>query len=86
MVKKFLSTKPAVDYRDGERVLKSRIGLKSKAVVLEQGETLKEKVKNLDLYDVIITDKSQFFTENQIEELRLLADNGYIMLRVLSQK
>ena len=76
MVKKFLSTKPAVDYRDGERVLKSRIGLKSKAVVLEQGETL---------YDVTITDKSQFFTENQVGVLRLLADNGSIASRVPSQ-
>ena len=85
MVKKFLSTKPAVDYRDGERVLKSRIGLKSKAVVLEQGETLREKVKNLDLYDVTITDKSQFFTENQVGVLRLLADNGSIASRVPSQ-
>ena len=76
MVKNFLSTKPAVDYRDGERVLKSRIGLKSKAVVLEQGETL---------YDVTITDKSQFFTENQVGVLRLLADNGSIASRVPSQ-
>lgn len=78
--KKVLLAKPAVDYRDGEKVLKSRIGLKSKAVVLEEGETLREKIKNLDLYDVIITDESQFFTENQIEELRLLADNGYIVM------
>ena len=52
----------------------------NKAVVLEEGETLRGKVKNLDLYDVIITDESQFFTENQIEELRLLADNGYIVM------
>ena len=78
--KKVLLAKPATDFRDGEKVLKSRIGIKSKAVVLEEGETLREKVKNLDLYDVIITDESQFFTENQIEELRLLADNGYIVM------
>ena len=48
--------------------------------ILEKGETLHEKVKRLEKYDVIITDESQFFTENQIEELRLLADENYMVM------
>lgn len=78
--KKVLLVKPALDLRDGENTLKSRIGLKSWAVVLEKGEALQEKVKKLEKYDVIITDESQFFTENQIEELRLLADEKYMVM------
>ena len=63
--KKVLLVKPALDLRDG---------------VLEKGEALQEKVKKLEKYDVIITDESQFFTENQIEELRLLADEKYMVM------
>ena len=75
--KKVLLAKPSIDFRNGENILKSRVGLESKAVVLSRGESFQEKIYNLDIYDVIITDESQFFTENQIEELRRLADRKY---------
>lgn len=78
--KKVILAKPSIDLRDGENILKSRVGLESKAVVLSRGETFQEKIYNLDIYDVIITDESQFFTENQIEELRRLADRKYIVM------
>lgn len=78
--KKVILAKPSIDLRDGENILKSRIGLESKAVVLSRGESFQEKIYNLDIYDVIITDESQFFTENQIEELRRLADRRFIVM------
>lgn len=78
--KKVLLAKPSIDFRNGENILKSRVGLESKAVVLSRGESFQEKIYNLDIYDVIITDESQFFTENQIEELRRLADRKYIVM------
>lgn len=78
--KKVILAKPSIDLRDGENILKSRIGLESEAVVLSRGESFQEKIYNLDIYDVIITDESQFFTENQIEELRRLADRRFIVM------
>lgn len=78
--KKVLLAKPAVDLRDGENILKSRIGLESEAIVLSKREAFQEKIYNLNTYDVIITDESQFFTENQIEELRRLADRKFIVM------
>lgn len=78
--KKVILAKPSIDLRDGENILKSRVGLESEAVVLSRGETFQEKIYNLDIYDVIITDESQFFTENQIEELRRLADRRFIVM------
>lgn len=78
--KKVILAKPSIDLRDGENILKSRIGLENNAVVLSRGESFQEKIYNLDIYDVIITDESQFFTENQIEELRRLADRRFIVM------
>lgn len=78
--KKVLLVKPSIDSRDGEKIIKSRVGLNAEAVVLSPGTTLTEKVPDLDTYDVIITDEAQFFTENQIEELRVLADMKHIVM------
>lgn len=78
--KKVLLAKPALDCRDGKTILKSRIGLESEAITLKENETFKEKVDDLILYDVIITDESQFFTEKQIEELRDFADHWCMVM------
>lgn len=78
--KKVLLAKPAIDTRDGEKVLKSRVGLENEVVVLNTGESFQEKVHDLYNYDVIITDESQFFTENQIDELRFLADRKFMVM------
>jgi len=63
--------KPATDTRDGIDTLASRAGLSAKCRSIGKNENI------LDLYksrvaetDVIIADESQFFTENQIDELR----------------
>lgn len=78
--KKVLLAKPSIESRDGKSVLKSRIGLESEAIPLKENETFEGKIIDLNKYNVIITDESQFFTEKQIEELRRLADQKYIVM------
>lgn len=78
--KKVLLVKPKIDTRDGETVIKSRIGLQSEVLTLGPKDLLMAKVACLEKYDVIITDESQFFTVAQIDELRLLADECAIVM------
>ena len=67
---KVLLLKPSVDVRDGEEIVKSRIGLTAKAVVVNDKEDLykeyKEKYRDRD---VIIVDECQFLTPEQVDEL-----------------
>lgn len=78
--KKVLLAKPSIDTRDGENILMSRAGLESVAVVLNENETFRGKIKDLETYEVIITDESQFLSEKQVEELRRLADRSCIVM------
>lgn len=67
---KVLLLKPSVDVRDGEEIVKSRIGLTAKAVVVNDKEdlyrTYEEKYSDRD---VIIVDECQFLTPEQVDEL-----------------
>lgn len=67
---KVLLLKPSVDVRDGEEIVKSRIGLTAKAVVVNDKEDLykayEEKYRDRD---VIIVDECQFLTPEQVDEL-----------------
>ena len=72
--KRVVLLKPSLDKRDGEVILKSRIGLLKKAVVINTRRTIKETVKDIKSYDVIIVDEAQFLTVGQVDELRALAD------------
>ena len=71
--------KPATDKRDGCDNLTSRIGLASKCDPIDKSDGIRElfmrKILNAD---VIICDESQFFTENQIDELRKIVDEDNI--------
>ena len=78
--KKVLLVKPKTDTRDGENIIKSRIGLQSETLTLGPKDLLMNKAKDLQKYDVIITDESQFFTVPQIDELRFLADERAIVM------
>lgn len=78
--KKVVLLKPSLDKRDGEVILKSRIGLLKKAVVVNTFKTIKETVKDVESYDVIIVDEAQFLTVNQVNELRTLADNSPMVM------
>ncbi|MBQ4070930.1 MAG: thymidine kinase [Clostridia bacterium] len=67
--------KPATDVRDGEDVIRSRIGLESKCLSVGKKEDIYTLFteKHSDA-DVIICDESQFFTARQIDQLRKIAD------------
>ena len=67
--------KPATDVRDGEDVIRSRIGLSATCDALD---------KQADIFalfnthhsdcDVIIADECQFFTHEQVDEMRRVVD------------
>ena len=66
--------KPAIDTRDGEDVVRSRIGLEAKAYVATPDVDLFEEFSKLEGCDVVIADESQFFTAKQIDQLRKIVD------------
>lgn len=67
--------KPSVDTRDGAEIVKSRIGLTQKAqIILPKDDIIGEYDANHGDIDVIIADECQFFTPEQIDELRFLVD------------
>ena len=67
--------KPAIDTRDGESVVKSRIGLWAPCDSIDQNTDLFDTfiTQHSDV-DVIIADECQFFTEAQIDGLRRIVD------------
>lgn len=67
--------KPATDNRDGVEVISSRIGLREEADALKAEDSVLERFKALKHVDAIITDECQFFTAEQIDELRYIVDN-----------
>lgn len=65
-----LLLKPAVDNRDGETVVKSRIGLTSEAVTVAPEQNLYKLYQEKYLScNVIIVDECQFLTPEQVDEL-----------------
>ena len=66
--------KPSVDDRDGADVIKSRIGLSVKARVIRPEEDIIEAYHAAGKHDVIIADEAQFFTPEQVDQLRWLVD------------
>ncbi|MBR2038642.1 MAG: thymidine kinase [Lachnospiraceae bacterium] len=67
--------KPATDNRNGVEVIQSRIGLREEADALKPEGSVLSRFKALKQVDVVITDESQFFTEEQIDDLRYIVDN-----------
>lgn len=66
--------KPATDTRDGKHTLKSRIGLSAEADIINESDNILELLKEKRGIDVIISDECQFFTAEQIDELRKIVD------------
>ncbi len=62
--------KPATDTRDREGLIASRIGLSAKADIISHEESIIALLDKMSGIDVIITDECQFFTPEQIDELR----------------
>ena len=67
--------KPSTDNRNGVEVIQSRIGLREEADALKPEDSVLSRFKALKQVDVVITDESQFFTEEQIDDLRYIVDN-----------
>ena len=68
--------KPSADSRDGEAVIRSRIGLEGVAQILSPEADVLEifRTEQLGQCDVIIVDECQFLTEEQIDQLRAIVD------------
>ena len=68
--------KPSADDRDGVQVLRSRIGLEASADIISPETDIfrRFETEKLGRVDVIIVDECQFFTSEQIDQLREIVD------------
>lgn len=69
---KALLAKSGVDKRDGDLIIKSRIGLKRECITLE--ELMNYDDKSLKEYNAIVVDEIQFASREQIDKLSDIAD------------
>ena len=67
--------KPSIDDRDGKNIIRSRIGLQREAQVITPEENILETFAAIPDVDVIIADEAQFFTPEQIDQLRQIVDD-----------
>ena len=67
---KVLIAKPAIDTRDGEKVIKSRCGLSSSCVIFD--EITENTVKG---YSCLIVDEAQFLSKEQVNFIIHLVDD-----------
>ena len=66
--------KPSIDDRDGASVVRSRIGLSADAFVVSPETDIFTEFEKQDNTHVIIADECQFFTAEQINQLRRIVD------------
>ena len=66
--------KPSVDDRDGANIIRSRIGLQREAQVIRPDEDIADTFARTGHADVIIADEAQFFSPEQIDQLRRIVD------------
>ena len=68
--------KPSADARDGAQILRSRIGLEASADIISPETDIfrRFETEKLGQVDVIIVDECQFFTSEQIDQLREIVD------------
>lgn len=66
--------KPALDNRDGADVVRSRIGLEAKAFAVSPDVDLFEAFGKQESIHAVIADECQFFTAEQIDQLRRIVD------------
>ena len=67
--------KPSVDTRDGADIVRSRIGLEARARIITPADDIITEYRKVGPHDVIIADEAQFFTPEQIDQLRQLVDD-----------
>ena len=66
--------KPTIDTRDGAGVIRSRIGLEANAQIIGATTDIYAEFTSHTGCHVIIADECQFFTEEQIDQLRHIVD------------
>ena len=66
--------KPSIDVRDGVDMVKSRIGLSARADIMTPDKNLYDEFKKRPECHVVIADECQFFTPQQIDDLRKIVD------------
>ncbi len=67
--------KPSTDTRDGADIIRSRIGLARHAEIITPEQNIVEAYHAAGKHDVIIADEAQFFSPEQIDQLRELVDD-----------
>ena len=70
--------KPKLENRDGKRIIRSRIGLESKCLFVEDyltEENLKLWKETKEIPNAIIVDEAQFLTKEQIDKLANIVDD-----------
>ena len=67
--------KPSTDTRDGADIIRSRIGLQRSAQIITPEQTILEEYRKIGARSVVIADEAQFFTPEQIDQLRELVDS-----------
>lgn len=70
--------KPSTDTRDGADIIRSRIGLEAHAVVITPDLNISTEYENAGGCNVIIADEAQFFSPEQIDQLRTIVDEKEI--------
>lgn len=72
---KVLLLKPSIDNRDGENIIKSRIGLQAEAVVIKPNKSLFDLIMiDNKGYNFIIVDEAQFLSYANVEDLKSIVD------------
>lgn len=67
--------KPEIDDRDGASIIRSRIGLEATAHVIRHDGNIYDEFKKQQGIDVVISDESQFFSAEQIDQMRRIVDD-----------
>ena len=72
--------KPSADTRDGQQILRSRIGLEAMVEVIPPEMDICDRFRETKRgsCDVIIVDECQFLTEDQIDQLRTIVNDENI--------
>lgn len=67
--------KPSTDTRDGADIIRSRIGLQRSAQIITPEQNILDEYRKIGARNVVIADEAQFFTPEQIDQLRELVDD-----------
>ena len=70
---KALLVKPDIEKRDGEKTIKSRIGLEKECILFSELEKMTDS--EIQKYDAIIVDEAQFLKKEQVDYLSDIVDN-----------